>query len=296
MVTGAMSKTLAVCLVLALCVTEASKLPVEGRQTPHQRGAATLTAPATASQHGLVEISLVLNQHSTLLDDDGSRPELLNPYLLNIDTTFHHAATNTKSLVHGFYDGSGLFKTRFSPPHQGMWTFSTTSTSLPALHAHSGHIQVTGALSRGCPRASPGNVGFAYPNGGKYSPIGTTCYAWLHQNALGASGKDPDEFEATTLRSLKASPFNKLRMTGFPKYYPFTHQEPRYYPFQGQYTPTNGSCHPPDYTDCGRSEWDFTRFNLSFWQHFDQRVAEVSAMGIVPEIILFHPYDDDHWG
>ena len=41
----------------------------------------------------------------------------------------------------------------------------------------------------------------------------------------------------------------------------------------------------------GNTSWDFTRPNLAFWQHYEQRVAAVAALGVVPEIILFHPYD-----
>ena len=73
-------------------------------------------------------------------------------------------------------------------------------------------------------------------------------------------------------------------MTGFPKWYPFTHHEPRYYPFMG------------NFSEGGNSSWDFTRFNPQFWQHYEQRVQDVVALGIVPEIILFHPYDGGHWG
>ena len=46
----------------------------------------------------------------------------------------------------------------------------------------------------------------------------------------------------------------------------------------------------------GNSSWDFTRPNPVFWQHFESRVQDVVALGIVPEIILFHPYDNGHWG
>ena len=31
-------------------------------------------------------------------------------------------------------------------------------------------------------------------------------------------------------------------------------------------------------------------------QHYEQRVQQVAALGVVPEIILFHPYDGGHWG
>ena len=257
---------------------------------------AAVDAPSSVAKHGVFELSLALAGHELEFDDDGSRPgaALQNPFLTELAVDFTHAASGRVLSPSGFYDGGGVWRARLSPPAEGAWTWSTRSDH-PALHAHSGAMQVTAAKNPGCPKTSPGKLGFVYPDGTPYTPVGTTCYSWVHQNASGAGG-DPDLLEQNTLDNLKLSPFNKVRMTRFPKWYPFTHHEPRYYPFMGKLAPASGPCHPPDNTTCAKSEWDFTRFNPEFWQHYEQRVAAVAALGIVPEIILFHPYDSDHWG
>ena len=55
--------------------------------------------------------------------------------------------------------------------------------------------------------------------------VGSTAYAWIHVDA---------ENTATTLDTLAVAPFNKLRMTVFPKWYPYSHIEPqpRIYPYE----------------------------------------------------------------
>jgi hypothetical protein len=224
----------------------------------------------------------VTPEQQARFDEDGSRPQLRNPFEHELRLELAHAATGARLSPHGFYDGQGVFRARFSAPRVGAWAWRTAS-SLPALDGHAGELSVTNGSAKGCPKAGPNKVGFVYPDGSPYWPVGTTCYAWVHQSAEGAEG-DPDALEERTLASLKASPFNKVRMTGYPKWYPFTHHEPRYYPFMGNGTEGSGG------------SWDFTRPNPEFWQHYEQRVAAVAALGIVPEIILFHPYDGGHWG
>ena len=46
---------------------------------------------------------------------------------------------------------------------------------------------------------------------------------------------------------------------------------------------------PPDY-------WDFSRFNPAYFQHLEQRVGDLQALGIEADLILFHPYDSNAWG
>ncbi|HSH94170.1 MAG TPA: DUF5605 domain-containing protein, partial [Roseimicrobium sp.] len=110
-----------------------------------------------------------------------------------------------------------------------------------------------------------------YADGASYFPVGTTCYAWTHQ---------PDERQEQTLLTLKASPFNKVRMCIFPKHYDRSHNEPPLYPFTG--TPPN--------------RWDFSRFNPAFFRHLERQIGQLRDMGIEADLILFHPYDDGHWG
>jgi hypothetical protein len=84
-----------------------------------------------------------------------------------------------------------------------------------------------------------------------------------------------------TLKTLASSPFNKIRFCVFPKHYVWNTNEPIMYPFTGEPAATN---------------WDFTRFNVKYFQHLEQRVLDLEKLGIEADIILFHPYDEGHWG
>lgn len=172
--------------------------------------------------------------------------------------------------VPGFYDGDGNYRVRFSPEKQGTWKYETSS-SVPELHGKNGEFIVT--------KPSLGNHGpvhvtnmfhFAYADGTPYKQVGTTCYVWTHQ---------PDELQEQTLKTLAASPFNKIRFCVFPKRYSWNTNEPPMYPFEG--TPRN---------------FDTTRFNPKFFQHFERRVLDLQKLGIEADIILLHPYDDGAWG
>jgi hypothetical protein len=173
--------------------------------------------------------------------------------------------------VEGFYDGDGTYRIRFMPDALGEWTHRTTSN----------HQELNGKTGRlTCVAPSPGNHGpvrvrnthhFAYVDGTPYFPVGTTCYVWNHQG---------DRLEERTLKTLKASPFNKLRMCVFPHRYAYNDNEPIYYPFEGN---------PP-------RDWDFTRFNPKFFRHLERRIGDLRALGIEADLILFHPYDRAHWG
>jgi len=173
--------------------------------------------------------------------------------------------------VDGFYDGSGMYRIRFMPDQPGNWSFQTSSNR-PELDGRSGNFTAT-APSTG--NHGPVHVAntyhFAYADGTPYWEIGTTCYAWIHQG---------DDLAEQTLLTLKTAPFNKLRMCVFPKYYPHNHNEPIYYPFEG--TPPMG--------------WDYRRFNPVYFQNLEKRVGQLQNLGIEADIILFHPYDKNHWG
>jgi hypothetical protein len=71
-----------------------------------------------------------------------------------------------------------------------------------------------------------------------------------------------------------------MRMCVFPKWYSRNHTEPQFYPFEGT----------------APNKWDFTKFNPKFFQHLEQRVGDLRDLGIEADLILFHPYDEGHWG
>lgn len=167
--------------------------------------------------------------------------------------------------VTGFYDGDGVYRLRFSPDSPGEWRY-TTHSNRRELDARSGAIECvppTGA-NHG-PVLVRNTYGFGYADGTRYSPFGTTCYAWTHQ---------PDALQEQTLHTLRTAPFNKMRMCVFPKWYEYNRDEPRLYPFVDR--------------------TDFMRFDPAFWRNLETRVAQLQSLGLEADLILFHPYD--HWG
>ncbi len=195
-------------------------------------------------------------------------PSSGNPYLdVRISARFRFR--NRTVDADGFYDGEGVYRIRFMPDEIGEWTYSTLS-NVAALNGKSGAFTATAP--------SAGNHGpvrvrytthFAYEDGAPYVPIGTTAYAWAHQG---------DRLEEQTLATLRAAPFNKLRMCIFPKSYDYNHNEPAYYPLPRDFAGAN----------------DFTRFNPAFFRHLEKRILDLQALGIEADLILFHPYD--RWG
>ncbi|HZQ44604.1 MAG TPA: DUF5060 domain-containing protein [Acidobacteriaceae bacterium] len=194
-------------------------------------------------------------------------PKEGNPFLDTwLKATFRIGARDMA--VDGFYDGEGVYRVRFMPDALGEWTYITDS-SAPSLKGK------TGAFETVAPRA--GNHGpirvrdvyhFGYSDGSPYFPFGTTCYAWVHQS---------EALQEETLSTLKTSPFNKLRMCIFPKWYQYNHSDPPRFPFPRQNN-TN----------------DYSRLNPEYFQHIEKRILDLQALGVEADLILFHPYD--HWG
>ncbi|MHC4176009.1 MAG: DUF5060 domain-containing protein [Planctomycetota bacterium] len=217
----------------------------------------TGAAEPTVEQWGTFEVSL-------------RGPRDGNPFLeLRIAARFELGGRVRKAS--GFYDGDGVYRVRFMPDSQGRWRY-TTSSNHRELDCKTGEFLVT--------KPSAGNHGpvqvrntfhFAYADGTPFKQVGTTCYAWIHQSRA---------LQAQTLKTLAASPFNKIRMCVFPKRYSWNENEPPLYPFAGT---------PP-------RSWDFSRFNPEFFRHLERQIAELRDLGIEADVILFHPYDKGHWG
>lgn len=188
-----------------------------------------------------------------------------NPFLdVELTAQFSHGDRTVD--VNGFYDGADVYRVRFMPDTLGEWRYRTQSNAA-ALDGAQGVFT--------CSAPAAGNYGpvrvvdtfhFAYADGTPYFQVGTTCYVWNHQGAAR---------EQQTLATLKTAPFNKLRMCVFPKSYVYNQNEPEYYPFEGE----------------PLADWDYTRFNPAFFQHLEQRIADLMALGIEADLILFHPYD-----
>lgn len=188
-----------------------------------------------------------------------------NPFLdTAVSATFTDGAGTFT--VDGFYDGDGVYRIRFSPPSPGRWTWRTSSKT-SVLN------DKTGAFDATAPRAGDhGPVGvvggyhFAHADGTPWRQIGTTAYAWAQQG---------DALVAQTLASLAASPFNKIRFTVAPH----VKAEPLW---------------PFERTGPGEKDWDYDRFNPAFFRRYESRVAALRDLGVVADLILFHPYDEAH--
>ena len=196
-------------------------------------------------------------------------PDTGNPFV-EVDLTAEFKRRDAKEgrtfEPHGFYDGDGIYKIRFMPDEVEEWTYTTKSNNTE-LNGKTGQFT--------CIEPSEENHGpvhvhkdfyLKYADGTSYHQFGTTCYAWAHQG---------DALEEQTLKTLSTAPFNKMRMCVFPKDYSYNKNEPVYYPYEGK----------------PLKDWDFTRFNPEFWQHFEQRVQDLLKLGIEADIILFHTYD-----
>lgn len=173
--------------------------------------------------------------------------------------------------VPGFYDGDGIYRIRFMPPTTGPWIYRTVANH-QTLDGRSGQFSVAPASpSNHGPVRVRDKYGLVYADGLQYREIGTTCYAWACQS---------EQLQAQTLKTLAAAPFNKLRMGLFPKWFVYNRVEPPLYPFEGS----------------APAHWDFTRFNPAYFQNLDRRIGQLRDLGIEADLILFHPYDDGHWG
>ena len=172
--------------------------------------------------------------------------------------------------VPGFYDGNGVYRIRFMPEWQGRWHYETHA-NVWALTGKRGSFLVTppGKGDHGPVRVHD-TYHFAYADGTPFFPIGTTCYNWLDA---------PESVQKETLKTLAASPFNKVRMlvTEQPAFYRNKY-EPPLWPFVGK---------PPH-------DWNLNRFNPKFFQHYEKRIGQLRDLGIQADLILFNPYG--RWG
>ena len=197
-------------------------------------------------------------------------PSQGNPFVdVVFDGEFRYK--NRAVVVPGFYDGDGVYKLRFMPDTEGIWSVKLKS-SCEKLDGQAAEFECVApdADAHGPVRVI-NKYNFAYEDGTPYYQVGTTCYVWNLQ---------PEELRKKTLKTLETAPFNKMRMCVFPKNYQFNENPPEHYAFVGD--EENG--------------FDLTRFNVKAWEILDECVLGLREQGIEADIILFHPYDRGRWG
>jgi hypothetical protein len=180
--------------------------------------------------------------------------------------------------VRGFHDGDGIYTIRFMPSETGIWSYKTSS-NVVELNGKTGNFY--------CEDPSGNNHGpirirnkyhFAYADGTLYFPFGTTCYSFIHQS---------DSQSTIALNQLKNSPFNKVRFCVLPQWQTYTDVNPPYLPFL-KISSGKGSE--------DSIVWDYKNLNPDFFRNLERRIDELATLGVEADIILFHPYDDGHWG
>ncbi|WP_261304539.1 DUF5605 domain-containing protein [Paenibacillus andongensis] len=218
-------------------------------------GSARINAPNQIDKWGVYELTLQGPQHG-------------NPFVdVSLGAEFSFEGRVVRTL--GFYDGEGIYRIRFMPDVEGTWMYRTNSNARSLSGLTGQFICIAQAEGSHGPVRVKNTFHFAYEDGTPYIPVGTTSYVWTHQG---------DELEEETLATLKTAPFNKMRMCVFPKSYQFNANEPVYYPYEGSV----------------EEGWDYTRFNPAFFQHLENRIADLGKLGIEADLILFHGYD--RWG
>jgi hypothetical protein len=185
----------------------------------------------------------------------------------------------------GFYDGSGAYKVRFSPDTVGRWSFETSS-NVKELAGLTGGFECVapGSGNRG-PVGTAHQFHFQYADGTPYFPFGTTCYSY---GSIGAPYGDE------TLKNLRESGFNKVRICLLPKLKPVAMPFERIGEAQAPSgeSPASDEATPDNATS--KDKFDLARFNPAYFQHFEARIQDLMAAGIEADLILFHPYDA--WG
>jgi len=226
--------------------------PVEG--VAASRSSARWTLVGEPTRWGVLEIALV-------------GPSEGNPFV-DVELTAQLRCGERTWTVGGFYDGDGVYRLRALAEEEGVWQFVTSSTE-PSLDGVRGEVVVGPALAGAHGPVRSDGFHFAYADGTRYRPWGTTAYAWNHQD---------ERLQAATLETLAESPFTKLRMCLFPKHFVYNSAEPERVPFVRD---VDGAV-------------DVTRFDVDFFARLDEQVMALGALGVQADLILFHPYD--RWG
>lgn len=185
--------------------------------------------------------------------------ELRNNGTSDFTVTFLHDGESIE--VKGFQISEKEMAVRFMPRREGVWQYR-------AGDVHGEFLCVPNTGNNHGPVERNG-YHFRYADGSDFFPIGTTCYAWIHQTP---------ELITQTLDTLEKSPFNKIRMLVFPKHMPYNNNEPDLFPFMKN-------------DDGG---WDVSRPDFEFWRHLESNIERLCELGIEADLILFHPYD--RWG
>ena len=162
---------------------------------------------------GRVELSL-----------DGPREG--NPYL-DVELSARFTQGDRAIVVPGFWDGGGVYKVRFMPPTAGRMALRDDAEQPPGTERQD---------RRRSPPTAPRQTITARCRSSTPSICATPTARRITSSARPATPGciRPSELQEQTLKTLAASPFNKIRFCVFPKAYAYNQNEPEFFAFQKQ--------------------------------------------------------------
>lgn len=263
-----------------------------------------VAAQGRVERWGMHEISFTGPAQAGSEAAKGSDSTVANPFEVEMDVMFTEQDTAANfGLVAGFFDGGTTWRVRFSPPKRaggapglGYWCWHTHSAE-PMLDGKRGCLTVTAPGPNNHGPVESHGFGLWHVDGTPHYSSGTTCYQWASKSFA---------MQNETLATLRQEPqpFNKIRMTLFPKWYVYNHANPVETGAAFQILPGSPASDPEKWGCVGigkpcsarlEGSFDLRRFNVSFWQNYDRLVSSLGEMGVVADVIVFHPYDNGHW-
>lgn len=198
--------------------------------------------------------------------------EIGNPF---IGTRFYATFKNGKEIFQpeGFYDGNGIYKIRFMPDKEGIWTYETHSNR-DTLNGIKGYFMcVSPSRNNHGPVYVKDKFHFSFADGTRFIPFGTTIYQWCFQS---------DSLRNLTIQTLANSPFNKVRFLIIPPFserYLYGPNKLTDFPFEGN----------------PKKSWDFSKFDVNYFNRIDSCIKLLMDIGVQADIIIFNPYCKE-WG
>jgi hypothetical protein len=228
----------------------------------------TLSAPSVAT-FDFVEVTATV-----------AAPAVKNPFTdASIAGDFEQAGSAEQVAVEGFCDSAdgSVYRIRFMPSKSGSYTFHVTFKAGASTQAYSGTFTAQDQHRRGPLRVDP-----AYPwhfiwegTGEHYFFNGTTAY-WL----MGWRDERTIEYSIARLAALKV---NRMRVTIAGRESVFFGEPVM---INQNWTVMLAPWLAENADDFSRPGFDYSRFNVPYWQRFDRMLKFAREHGMVISLVL----------
>ncbi len=202
-----------------------------------------------------------------------------------VSATFTGPGGITKTVT-GFWNGDNVFDIRFTPAVQGDWTYTTDSPNA-GLNNQSGSLNAVApnAGNHGFLRSDPDNENrtFVWDDGTRYFMWGQT-YDDIVQTAMaGADWK-------TGIDNSLAHGMTKVRITVLTD-----SSTPNYTGHDTVWSHANhGYPYTSPYVGADSQALNKDQLNFAYWNKLDEVLAYLDSKGMVAELTIFHPYNQNN--